>query len=169
MGLKGIYLALHTFRGSQVQWNALCHPVFKGGRLAECGFRNMHSKEVRNNHSVFRCMRHRGIPSEERDKRGTVTDFSYIVGHSREGQSWPANEWWQQAWEKENSNLILGKLLAREAMGFPSLRDAPNSTRKGRIQDGQNSELDLTSKSAMVWAGVWAKCHQRCFLTSIIA
>lgn len=85
MGLKGIYLVLHTFRGSQAQCSALCHLISKGGRLANCEFRNVHSKEVRNNHSVFTCMRHQGTSSEERGKRGTISDFSYVLGHSREG------------------------------------------------------------------------------------
>lgn len=62
----------------------------EGGRLANCGFRNVHSEEVGNNHSFFMCVGHQGTSSEERGKRGTITDFSYLRGHSREGQNWPA-------------------------------------------------------------------------------
>lgn len=43
--------------------------------------------------------------------------------------------------------------LPREAVEFPSLGDAPNSNWNGRMQPGQISELDLTSKSTLLWAG----------------
>lgn len=112
--------------------------------------------------------------------KGTIAVFKYLPGRYREGRVFlEVAKRWQVtglSWKKENSSLIFGKLfhsevirhqkrLPKEVVEFPSLGDAPYSTRKGYMPPDLTSVLDLTYKSTLFWAVIWDIGHQRSFLT----
>lgn len=169
MGLKGIYLVLHTFRGSQAQCSALCHLIFKGGRLANLSLETCAQKKLE---TIILSSRVWGIkgPLQKRGVRGelSVTSAMYwdIPEKARIGQ------------QKNDSNRLERRKIPfryseSSCPGGPldfllwgMLQTQPE---KAIYNMAKNSDLDLTSKLALVWARVWVKCHQRCFLTYIIA
>lgn len=83
MGLKGIYLVLHTFRGSQVQRSAAWY-LGEGG-LQIVGLEMCTQKKLET--VILYSLCDRGTSSEERGKR-TITDFNYwdIPEKARVGQ-----------------------------------------------------------------------------------
>lgn len=154
MGLRGFYLALHTFRDSQVYQNWLHHLVSKRGRLEKCSFRNMYTWKkleaiILSSHvwGIKGSLRMKGL------KGLSLSSATYWdVTENAEpalSQRWTAKGQWVTglSWKKENSKLVLEKQksevvrphkrLPKEAMEFPSLVDAPDSARKGHVLPDQ--------------------------------